>query len=378
MSDLYSGFLYKRENTKGFTWYFKIKAGNKVVLNRSTKTSAKKEAKKILDNTLYELNNGTTTALSKDMTFGEFLDNWIENTVKLNTKYNTYDIYKRLVDKHIKKEIGSYTIKQIDANILQQFINKMFKKGYSKSTLELTRNILFGSIKYAVEVCNFKSVNPVQFVKIPKYSTPAKKHNILTIEQFNKLIELNPIGSKLYIPLQVSFHTGMRRGEVLALKWEDIDLENKIIHVKHTLINKKGIFELGTPKTESSIRDISIGDTLTKILKAHKIRQKENKLRYGKFYKDSDWVCTDEHGNQTYDWNINNRLVTLRKKIDFDFSFHDLRHTHTTMLIEAGANIKDVQARLGHSSMAITMDIYSHVTQKMKNETVDIFERIVK
>ena len=110
MSDLYTGFLYKRENTKGFTWYYKIKVGNKVIKNKSTKTSVKKEAKRILDNTLYELNNGTTTALSKDMTFSDYLDCWLEDNVKLNNKLNTYGTYKSLINEHIRNSIGNYSI----------------------------------------------------------------------------------------------------------------------------------------------------------------------------------------------------------------------------------------------------------------------------
>ena len=86
---------------KGFTAYYKIKVGNKVIKNKSTKTAVKKEAKKILDNTLYELNNGTTTALSKDMAFSDFLDCWLEDNVKLNNKINTYGTYKKAIDEHV-------------------------------------------------------------------------------------------------------------------------------------------------------------------------------------------------------------------------------------------------------------------------------------
>lgn len=163
------------------------------------------------------------------------------------------------------------------------------------------------------------------------------------------------------------------------MQWKNIDLDNKIIHIKYTLIKKpNNKCELVTPKTKSSIRDITIGDTLLKILKAHKIRQKENKSKCGKLYNNSDWVCTNDLGRHFTTYIFEYTIPGLIKKIDFPFTFHYLRHTHATMLIEAGANIKDVQVRLGHSNLSTTMDTYSHVTQKMKNETVDIFERIIK
>ena len=190
MSDLYTGFLYKRENTKGFTWYYKIKVGNKVIKNKSTKTSVKKEAKRILDNTLYELNNGTTTALSKDMTFSDYLDCWLEDNVKLNNKLNTYGTYKSLINEHIRNSIGNYSIKQIDTYLLQQFINTMFKKGYSRSTIDLVRNMLSAAFKCAIQTYNLINVNPVQYTKIPKYETSKKiEDKIITLEQFNKVLE---------------------------------------------------------------------------------------------------------------------------------------------------------------------------------------------
>lgn len=381
MSDLYTGFLYKRENSKGFTWYYKIKVGNKIVINRSAKTSVKKEAKKILDNTIYELEHGMTSALSKDMTLNDYLDCWLENNVKLNCKYNTYITYKNLINEHVKNTIGDYTIKQLNTYLMQQFINNIYKNNYSKSTLQLTKNMLSGAFKCAIQTYNLIDVNPIKYTELPKYETHEKpvKDKIITKEQFNKLIELNPVGSDLYILLQIAFHTGMRFGEVLGLQWKNIDLDNKVIHVKYTLIKKPhGDTELTTPKTKGSIRDISIGDTLLKILKSHKIRQKENKLKHGKFYIDSDWICTNDFGKLLNIDTIKAALIRLKKKVDFDFTFHYLRHTHATLLIEGGANIKDVQYRLGHDNLATTMNIYSHVTENMKKQTVDIFEKIIK
>lgn len=379
MSDIYTGFLYKRENSKGFTWYYKIKAGNKVILNKSAKTSVKKEAKKILDNTIYELEHGMSSALSKDMTLNDYLNCWLEDNVKINCKYNTYDTYKNLIHEHIENTIGFYTIKQLDTYLMQQFINNMYIKGYSQSTMELIKNMLSGAFKCAIQTYNLINFNPIQYTKIPKAkSKKAIKDKIITIEQFDQLLELSKDSPELNLCLQMGFHTGMRKGEVLALQWQNVDLENKIIHVKNTLIKKPNDTLQKSTKTESSTRDISIGDTLVKILKAHKTKQKENKLKHGKFYNDSDWVCTNELGNQFTSSKFEYRMTKLKKQINFDFTFHSLRHTHATLLIEAGANIKDVQKRLGHDNLATTMDIYSHVTQNMKNQTVDIFERIIK
>jgi integrase len=171
----------------------------------------------------------------------------------------------------------------------------------------------------------------------------------------------------------------MRGGEVTALQWNNIDLEKGIIKVEHTLIGKgKGVFELGTPKTTSSYRSIKIGNTLINILKQHKLYQKEMKLKYGQWYTNSNLVCTKENGEHITTDSIKylSRVVNYELMIKFDF--HSLRHTHATMLLESGANIKDIQKRLGHSKLLTTMDTYSHVTDKMESETVNILEPIIK
>lgn len=174
----------------------------------------------------------------------------------------------------------------------------------------------------------------------------------------------------------------MRGGEIAALTWDNVDLENGFIDVKYTLVetgtkaNKE--FILGTPKTKSSYRSISIGTTLIDILKVHKEWQDYNKEKYGIGYKHSKFICTKENGEHitTNTYKYLSRIVNYELQIKF--SMHSLRHTHATLLLENGANFKDIQKRLGHSKLATTMDTYSHVTNKMKNQTVNIFENIAK
>jgi len=178
--------------------------------------------------------------------------------------------------------------------------------------------------------------------------------------------------------MQIAFHTGLRAAEVCGLNWDCIDLDNGTLKVDKILIGKgKGIFEFGTPKTLSSNRTISIGNTLISILKRNKLYQAENKLRYGEYYKNSNFVCTKENGENITTDSLKYLSRVVNYELNINFHFHSLRHTHATMLLEAGANFKDIQKRLGHSKLSTTMDTYSHVTQKMKDETVDIFESLV-
>lgn len=181
----------------------------------------------------------------------------------------------------------------------------------------------------------------------------------------------------MHIPLQIGFHTGMRVGEVMSLTWDCVDLEAQTIKIEKILYRnefKQWIFS--TPKTQSSYRTIKIGDTLTSILRRFHMDQKANKLRCGEYYikQDYDFVCLKENGELLTVDSIKYLSRIVNYELNIPFKFHSLRHTHATMLLEAGANIKAIQERLGHSKSSITMDVYSHATKKMTNESVNIFE----
>ena len=222
--------------------------------------------------------------------------------------------------------------------------------------------------------------NPMTYVTMPKYNNINNSQDdlkILSLENFKKIIDRFPEGSNFYIPLQIAFNTGMRAAEVCGLTWDCIDLKNNSITIEKIIIykNKEWVFE--TPKTKSSNRTILIGNTLVNILKHHKKHQYENKLKYGTFYTSSNFVCTKENGKLL----TTNSLKYLSRVVNYElqipFNFHSLRHTHATMLLEAGANIKDIQQRLGHSKISTTMDTYSHVTNTLKLDSVNRFENII-
>ncbi|WP_080347087.1 site-specific integrase [Clostridium botulinum] len=226
---------------------------------------------------------------------------------------------------------------------------------------------------------------------MPKFNTKKsdEKISVLTIDEVNQILDRFPFGSSFYINVQIAFHTGLRASEVCALTWDNIDFENKTLTVEKNLLKQGHEWCFDTPKTRSSNRTIRIGDTLINILKKHNLWQKENQLRYGKYYAKNtydfhgktyittDLISTKENGELV----SSDSLKYLSRVVNYDlgikFNFHALRHTHATMLLEGGANIKDIQKRLGHSKLATTMDTYSHVTEKIQNNTIDIFEKLV-
>lgn len=222
--------------------------------------------------------------------------------------------------------------------------------------------------------------NPMTYVSMPKYNDQKKDKDdlkVITLEDFNKIIDRFPQGSSFHISLQIAFNTGMRAAEVCGLTWDCVDLSKKTITVQKIIIKKEREWVFGTPKTKSSNRTILIGNTLVNILKQHKKFQTENRLKYRQYYTDSNFVCTKENGEPLTTDSLKYLTRIVNYELQIPFNFHSLRHTHATMLLEAGANIKDTQQRLGHSRISTTMDTYSHITDKLKQDSVDRFESFI-
>lgn len=370
---------------RGKKWYYYFDAGT--VNGKRKKIErvgglTKKEAQEALRNALNEFDNCGSVVDQSNISVSDYLDFWYNEYVLINCKFNTQVNYKATIENHIKPELGIYKLKSITTARLQEFFNKKFKEGISRSSLDGYKGILSLSFKMAVHPYQLIKENPMTYIKLPKASKSDKNSvKTVSIEDFNRILQRFPFGHKLHIPLQIAFHTGLRASEVCGLTWDNIDFENKTLTVEKILLTKSAkVSEFQSPKTNSSLRTIHIGDTLCNLLKRNKIWQKENKLKYGEFYIDSehDFVCLDENGEFVTTMNFRHLCHVVNKDLGIDFNFHMLRHTHATLLFVNGANPKDIQERLGHSRIDITLNTYSHLTKKIKKETVNIFEEAIK
>lgn len=369
---------------KGDTWYYyfdlaKVDGKRKKIERKGGST--KKEALTALRNAIAEYENAGTLKSDNDISYSDYLDYWMNNYVKIQCKRTTEALYKRYIEQHIKPILGLYKLKTLNPSILQDFLNKKSINGFSKNTVSSFYGLLSGSLKYAVYPMKYIKENPMTYVHMPRYDILHKKDStelkIISLTDFNKMIERFPVGSSFYIPLQIAFQTGLRASEVTGLTWDDIDFNNYTLEVNKILVKIGPEWTFGTPKTQSSHRIINIGPSLVKILQDHKIYQDEMRIKYGHWYRESNFICTKENGENitTESLKYLSRVVNYELKINFNF--HSLRHTHATMLIENGANMKDVQNRLGHSKLSTTMDTYAHVTPNMQRQTVDIFENAI-
>lgn len=338
------------------------------------------------------------------ISYSDFIDQWYEMYVVVNLRVSTQRKYKGMIEKHLKPTLGQFQLQSIKPATLQNFINSYKEKGYSHQTVTHITNLLKTSFDYAVEPLQYLRDNPMVKVKKPKVDRKrTRERYVLSQDEWKKIINRFGADTKYYIPLMIGYHTGLRIGEALGLTWDCINFEKGTLTVNKQLLsykpkNEKRKWTLAPPKTQSSNRTILIGKTLLEALKKEKLKQKQNRLMYGEYYKkytsqeilpniheilldhkgkdDLRFVCTHDDGTFMH-WDGMRYSFRVIQAMDIRFEYHSLRHTHATMLIESGANIKSVQKRLGHEKIETTLRTYVHDTETMQNEAIDIFEKII-
>lgn len=369
---------------RGKSWYYYFDAGKvngkrKKIERKGGKTES--EAKKALKKALDEFNNFGSTYNKSDITLIEYLNLWYKDYAEIHCKYRTQISYKGIIVNHIAPTIGSIKLNKLNSTDIQLFLNNKYREGYCRTTVKGYYTLLLGALNNAVNVYKYIRVNPAENASVPKANETKKSKEalkVLSLDEYKRILKRFPEGTKFYIPMQIAFHTGMRISEVCGLTWDCVDFDNEWIKVEKILQYKNKEWIFATPKTLSSRRKIFIGKTLLHVLKRHKKYQKINKLKYGIHYTNSDFVCTFENGNPVTIHTLKRLSHIVNNELSINFTFHSFRHTHATMLLEGGANIKAIQKRLGHGSLSTTMDVYAHVTQNLKLDSVNKFEHIAK
>ncbi|MCM6844006.1 site-specific integrase [Latilactobacillus curvatus] len=376
---------------RGDKWYYSFEAaqvdGKRKRIERVGGYS-EKEARKALRKAIDEYENGNVQIKLDKMSVADYFNYWLINYVERNLKYNTVKNYRNILKKYIIPKLGKYRVRTLSPEMLQEFIDDIAANATTKQGKPLAQHtvaIIFTVTKEALRRAVFPyriiKDNPMAYVDMPKYEPQPKKTKqdlkIITLDQYRELLDYFPTADSFHMPLVIAFNTGMRRGEICALTWDKIDLVNNTITIDSNMIQHgKGTYELASPKTKASYRTIDIGKTLVNELKGKRKSQMENQMRYGHLYDKSNFVCTEENGSPVLPNTIKYKARLVQDKLHMNFNFHSLRHTHATMLLEAGEKMKVVSERLGHSRISTTMDTYSHVTHKMRKNTVSLIEQI--
>ncbi len=378
---------------RGEKWYYSFEAatvdGKRKRIER-VGGYTEKDAQRALRKALNEYERGGLTVKLNNMSVADYMDYWLKNYVEKNLKYNTRKNYMNVIENYIKPYLGKYKVKTISPAVIQQFVNHVAEtklprtgKPPAKHTVEIILTVVKEALKRAVYPYQIIKENPAGYVDMPKYApTPATTRQdlkIISYDQYERLLACCPPADPYHMPLVIAFNTGMRRGEVLGLEWDMVDIEGATIRVERNMIQKgDGVYDLDTPKSAAGYRTITIGPSLVAELKAKRQAQMEMRMRYGALYNDSNFVCTWDNGNPVVPGYIKYRSRKLSDDLGFPFSFHSLRHTHATMLLDAGEKLKVVQERLGHAKMSTTADTYLHVTEEMRNDTAITFEDYLK
>lgn len=319
---------------------------------------------------IQELRTGTFIEPSK-ATFGEWLDKWLEEYKKGQLKPTTYESYKAIVDIHIKPALGGIPLAKLQPHMLQAFYNEKLengradgKGGLSTRMVHYCHTIIHQALKQAVKE-GLLPRNPAEATSPPAVKN--KQMRPLTEEELLKFLDVAK-DDRLYAAYVVAATTGLRRGELLGLCWDCVDLEQGVIVVKRQLLILKNSLTLEeTTKTKSGQRTVVLTDDAIRELKAHRKLQAQEKLLLGEAYQDHNLVFCKPDGTPLDPREFTKHFQRLLKKAGLpQVRLHDLRHTHATLLLKRGIPAKIVQERLGHSSITITLDLYSHVTPEMQ------------
>lgn len=333
-----------------------------------------KEAKQAERNLLLDVEeNGLPSNQSdgfRDPTFEELASLWLEN-YKTTVKPSTFENVRSKVEKMTEEHFEGLKLKKITVAYCQRVVIELSKTYVLYNHYLSVVNRIF---KYAV-LMDVLSSNPFDKVIKPKSRQTQRKGNFLTKEELKEFLKLaqNTTLSYFFPLVHLMSYTGLRQGEVLALKWSDIDFENKKITVNKTAVRIKERQTLQTPKTKNSKRVISIDSATLSILKSWKKDQIKIYFKNGKHFEgDENFIFT----NQRAEWVHIHNFIRYFKRFIADHALkpitpHGLRHTHASLLFSAGVEPKNISDRLGHSTVQITLDLYTHITEEQRTDTVD-------
>ena len=361
------------------------------VTGKDVKTSITGRTKKELKQKTKEaeiafLQNGSTRFQASTITtYKELAALWWESykhTVKPNTQLNV----RRLLDNHILPLFGAYKLDKLTTPLIQSIVNKLADKTnkgeegaflYYDSLHALNKRILqYGVVMQAI------SFNPAREVILPRNTQKANREKVKHFDnqELKKFLDyldsLNLNKFRYYYEntlYKFLLATGCRINEALALSWSDIDLDNAVVHITKTLNYKQ---ETNSPKSKSSLRDIDIDQATVSMLKQYKHRQVQEAWQLGR----SETVVFSDFIHEY----PNNRTLQTRLRTHFkrakvtNIGFHGFRHTHASLLLNSGIPYKELQHRLGHSTLSMTMDISSHLSQENAKKAVSFYETALK
>jgi integrase len=357
------GFVKK----EGSSWYFQAELGIDLVTGKRKRKKqrgfkTKREAEKALSLVEAEVNKGTYFEPSK-MLYKDYIEQWFKGK-QTTLGQQTKTVYRGNINHRIIPKLGQIQLAHITPLVIQNYVNELKEEGLANATISKLLKMIKSSLENAKDL-ELISKNPAKKIKIP-VDTPTVMNvwNQEEVIKFLSFAKTNPY----FLVFHLAIFTGMRQGEILGLRWEDVDFEKGVINIRQTLSHDGKTFLAGA-KTKTSIRTISLAKETLVLLKTHKLTFNKKRLLLGCSFIDKDLVNCTSIGNQLNPANLRRSFIKLTEGAKVPkIRFHDLRHTHATLLIQNGTNVKVVAERLGHSNVKITLDCYYHVMPNMQKE----------
>lgn len=355
------------KDRKRNTWYFVVSNRNghpKQIRRRGFKT--KREAEAAKTKMLYKINKGTFIGPAK-MKMEELAEKWLRMKSR-DIQETTYIGYEHLINKHIKPYFSQVRIDKVRPLEIVEFYNNLYDKaGLSGTTVQKIHILLNCFFEYAQKM-ELISKNPVDPVDRPKEEE--RIINVWDIQEVRYFLD-NMKDDPLFVAYHLAVVEGMRQGEILGLRWKDIDFKDQALSIRQTLSNDGKRLKPGA-KNKSSLRSILLTEETMNVLKSHQRHQSIIKREAGSAFKDLDLVVCTKVGTPVNPSNLRRSFYRGIDKCGMKrIRFHDLRHTHATICLQSNMHPKIVAERLGHSDVRVTLNTYSHILPSMQQQAAN-------
>jgi integrase len=378
------GTVYKRPDGR---WCGQVSYGKDSISGNVKRQtfygSTKAEVLAKMDEAKHNLSMGIFVEPSK-IKFCNFFTFWLDEFKQNAVKESTYSLYKSIGRLYIIPDIGDIPLQEINTELIQQKINEYHRQGKSASIIKTIKILIYSSLKQAVKNGRLNR-NPAENIALPKQNK--KEMSILTLneqQQFIKALE----GDRLRALYLIAIGTGIREGELLALRWKNVNLESGTINIIETLLRikdysadakKKTKLVVQEPKTKASNRTVPIPDSVLVEIKNHRKLQLQERLKAGEAYADNDLVFCNEVGQPIEPSYLRVMYYRILEKAKIKHkNFHTLRHTFASRMLESNVQGKVVQELLGHGSISMTLDIYSHLLPETKKNSIQQIDHLLK
>ena len=350
--------LGRDENGKRDRRYFTV---------RGTKKQAQQRQRELLT----ELDGGAVPS-SERIKMRDWLDRWMLDCIVGHQSEATRERYGGIIKNHLKPSVGHIELRKLSPMQVQSLQQKLLQDGMHPKGVNLVRTVLSGSMNHALSL-EMIMRNPVSATKAP----PDPDHEVQPAPMEAVLVMLRLAADEedwVYPALHMLVYTGVRRGELLGLRWDHIDLDSGEVRIEYSLVRRSNKLILTKPKTAEGVRTINLDAGTVEVMRRYRARQERHKAAMVGAYEDNGVVFADELGRWLNPMRLTRVVASLAKKVGHpEAQPHNLRHFHATVSLKREHNIAVVSQRLGHANPAITLKVYSHVMPGWQQELADDF-----